>query len=77
MSTDPYRHVEAAYARFDRANESLDSWARVIALDAVSRGPLRAADIAAEDFIIARAERFEAHADWQDARERWLGEATA
>lgn len=70
------RARESAVARHLAAQADVDSWSRVIAEDAVRNavtgydGPT-AADVSGDRLLIARAAELEAHADWQDARERW------
>ena len=64
------RARESAWERYEAAQRDRDSWARMIAADAVRYGdmPHRAA---ADGFIAARATAYEARADHNEARDRW------
>ncbi len=64
---------ESARDRHTDARSDYNSWAAVIAEDAVRRtgmpGWTTAAEVSGDQLIIARAAVFEARADWLDSRQ--------
>lgn len=69
------RARESSWERYEAAQRDRDSWACMIATDAVRFGG-KPYPSAADAFLVARAAAFEAHADWQEARERWQAVAS-